>query len=260
MTIARVANSRVPLIPLNDLAESAAVPSGPAMWTARPCAFACATPRMASAALPASFQPFLPRLTGTTVSIAWPSLAKNGPETWPRTTPEMVLNFAASDAAFARSAAVRPAGRSYTTTAENTLGDWNFDCRASTFVDCACAGSHDCASFLSAPVSLPASEPATARMMIQRIRTTHFPRRPLGKLTIARALLISLLLRSAVLAHASNTAPSDPPRGPKTSMTSAATPIGGHLASLLPYTRPPPRTHPLPPRQSQPSNTDKILS
>src|SRR5260221_12954534 len=228
MTIARVANSSVPLIPLNDLAESAAVPSGPAVWTARRCAFACATPRMASAARPASFQPFLPKLTGTTVSIARPSLAKNGPETWPRTTPEMVVNFAASDAAFARSAAVRPAGRSYTTTAENTLGDWNFDCRASTFVDCACAGSHDCASFLSAPVSLPASEPATARMMIQRIRTTHFPRRPLGKLTIARALLISLLLRSAVLAHASNTAPSDRHRGRKLPGLRRQRPSAGH--------------------------------
>src|SRR5260221_2895297 len=247
MTIARVANSRVPLIPLNDLAESAAVPSGPAMWTARPCAFACATPRMASAALPASFQPFLPRLTGTTVSIAWPSLAKNGPETWPRTTPERALQFAGSDGAFARSAAVRPGGRSYTTTAENTLGDWNFDCRASTFVDCACAGSHDCASFLSAPVSLPASEPATARMMIQRIRTTHFPRRPLGKLTIARALLISLLLRSAVLAHASNTAPSDRHRGRKLPGLRRQRPSAG-ICQAPPLRRPPPPglTGPLP--------------
>src|SRR5258708_17693527 len=150
----------------------------------------------------------------------------------------MVLNFAASDAALARSAAFRPAGRSYTTTAENTLGDWNFDCRASTFVDCACAGSHDCASFLSAPVSLPASEPATARMMIQRIRTTHFPRRPLGKLTIPRPLLTQLLLRSAVLAHASNTAPSDRHRGRKLPGLRRQRPSAGDCpASAL---RPPP--------------------
>src|SRR5215469_7538446 len=199
MTIASVANSSVPLIPLNDLAESAAVPSGPAICTARPCAFACAMPRMASAEVPAAFQPFLPRLTGTTVSIARPSLDTNGPATCPRTTRGTVANRAASDAAFARSAAVTPAGRSYTTTAEYTFGDWNRDCRASTFVDCACAGSHDWASFFSAPVSLPASEPAAAKITIHRTRTTHLPRRPLGKPTIMRALLIPILLRSPVL-------------------------------------------------------------
>src|SRR4029077_17565206 len=73
------------------------------------------------------------------------------------------------------------------------------DCRASTFVDCACGGSHDCASFFSEPVSLPASKPPTARIRIQKTRTIHLPRRPLGKPTIARALLIFVLLRSAAL-------------------------------------------------------------
>src|ERR1039457_943238 len=198
MTTARVPSSSVPLIPLKDLAESAAVPSGPVMCTARPDPFAGATPRIASAAVPAAFQPFLPRLTGMTVSIAWPSLAKNGPETWPRTTPEMVVNFCASDAAFARSAAVRPAGRSYTTTAGNTLGDWNRDCRSRTLVDSALAGSHDFASLCSAPISLPASGPATPRMTIHSTTTTHLVRRPLGTPTIARALLIGILLDSAV--------------------------------------------------------------
>src|SRR5712691_826770 len=197
MTTPRVANSSVLSMPLKDLAESAAVPSGPVMWTCRPCPFACATPRTASAAVPAAFQPFLPRLTGTTVWIAWPSLAKNGPDTWPRTTPEMAANLFASAAAFARSAAVRPAGRSYTTTAGNTLGDWNCDCRASTLVASALAGSHACASFFSAPISLPASGPATARMTIHRTRTAHLVRRPAGTLTIARALLIEILLGSA---------------------------------------------------------------
>src|SRR6266568_3364024 len=190
MTTPRVANSSVLSMPLKDLAESAAVPSGPVMWTDRPCPFACVTPRMASAAVPAAFQPFLPRLTGTTVWIAWPSLAKNGPDTWPRTTPEMAANRLASAPALARSAAVSPAGRSYTTTAGNTLGDWNCDSRASTLVDSALAGSHACASFFSAPISLPASGPAAARMMIHRTRTAHLVRRPAGMLTIARALLI----------------------------------------------------------------------
>ena len=38
MTTTRVATSRMPSMPLNALAESAALPSGPAMWTARPFA------------------------------------------------------------------------------------------------------------------------------------------------------------------------------------------------------------------------------
>src|SRR5215468_10031219 len=162
MTIASVANNSVPLIPLNDLAESAAVPSGPAICTARPCPPACAMPRIASAAVPAAFQPFLPRLTATTVSTARPSPDTNGPATCPPTTRGTVANRAASDTALARSAKVTPDGRSYTTTAEYTFGDWNRDCSASTFVDWACGGSHDWASFFSAPVSLPASDPATA--------------------------------------------------------------------------------------------------
>src|ERR1017187_506223 len=220
MTTARVPSSSVPLIPLKDLAESAAAPSGPVMWTARPCPSAWATPRIESAAVPAEFQPFLPRLTGMTVSIAWPSLAKNGPETWPGTTPEMVVNFCASDAAFARSAAVRPDGRSYTTTAGNTLGDWNRDCRSRTLVDSALAGSHDFASLCSAPISLPASGPATPRMTIHSTRTTHLVRRPIWTLTIARALLIGILLDSAV---------------------QLATPVRGH--ALVVETRLAQRTH-----------------
>src|SRR5215813_5157849 len=254
MTIASVENSSVPLIPLNDLAESAAVPSGPAMWMARPCALACAMPRMESAALPAPFQPFLPRLTGTTVSIAWPSLATNGPATWLRTTPDTVVNLVASDAAFARSAAVSPDGRSYTTTAEYTLGDWNRDCMASTFVDCACGGSHDWASFFSAPVSLPASEPATARIRIHRTRTTHLPRRPPGKPTIVRALPIPILLRSAVLlALASNASTPDRHRAANFEVRLAT--ARGHRPSLVTQTRPGPGTHRSAARHNPSANT-----
>ena len=53
------------------------------------------------------------------------------------------------------------------------FGDWNRDCRSSTLVDSALAGSQDDESFFSAPVSLPASGPATATTTSQK--TTHAP-------------------------------------------------------------------------------------
>ena len=99
-------------MPLNELAESAALPSGPAMCTDNPAAFACAMLRRLVAAAEAPFQPFDPKLTGTRVSIALPSWAKIGPVTWPGTTPFTCANRVASAAAFARSAPVRPEGRS----------------------------------------------------------------------------------------------------------------------------------------------------
>ena len=99
-------------MPLNELAESAALPSGPAMCTDNPPAFACAMSRSLVAAAEAPFQPFEPRLTGTMVSIALPSLAKIGPATCPGTTPVTAANWRASATAFARSALVRPEGRS----------------------------------------------------------------------------------------------------------------------------------------------------
>ena len=88
------------------------MPSGPAMCTAMPLAPAEAIARSESAAGAASFQPLLPRLTGTIVSIALPSADAIGPVTWPCRTPETVANFAASAAALALSAAVTPDGRS----------------------------------------------------------------------------------------------------------------------------------------------------
>ena len=45
------------------------------------------------AASEAPFQPFEPRLTGTMVSIALPSLAKIGPATCPGTTPVTAANW-----------------------------------------------------------------------------------------------------------------------------------------------------------------------
>ncbi len=98
-------------MPLNELAESAALPSGPAMWTDNPPEFACAMSRSFVAASEAPFQPFEPRLTGTMVSIALPSRAKIGPATCPGTTPVTPANWRASATAFARSALVRPEGR-----------------------------------------------------------------------------------------------------------------------------------------------------
>ena len=99
-------------MPLNELAESAALPSGPAMCVANPSAFACAMLCRLVAAADAPFQPFEPRLTGTMVSIALPSLAKTGPCTCPGTTPVTSANCLASATAFARSALVSPEGRS----------------------------------------------------------------------------------------------------------------------------------------------------
>src|SRR6266480_2498127 len=67
------------------------------------------------------------------------------------------------------------------------FGDWKRDCSASTLVDSAEPGSQAWASFFSAPVSLPASGPATATMISQKISTAHLVRRPLAMPTIARA-------------------------------------------------------------------------
>src|SRR6266704_4491904 len=95
----------------------------------------CALP--ISARSPATFQPSLPRLTGTMVSIALPSLAVIGPATWLASTPGWRAKLRTSAAALARSAAVTPEARSYTTTAGNTLGEMNLDCRLRTLVDSA---------------------------------------------------------------------------------------------------------------------------
>src|SRR6266566_4164663 len=158
------------------------------MWIVMPLASEAAMPRRASAAVPAWFQPSWPRLTGTIVSIALPSRATNGPATWPFCTPATPAKRLASAAAFALSAAVRPAGRSYTTTAGNTLGDTTFDRSASTCVDSALGGSHDWASFFSAPVSLPDNGPASATTTSQNTSTSHLVRRPAGIPTIDLSL------------------------------------------------------------------------
>src|SRR6476660_8689743 len=105
------------------------------MWTLRPCDPETAMFLRESAARPAMFQPSWPRLTGTIVSVAVPSWGTNGPVTGPWTTPATPAKRLASAAALALSAAVRPAGRSYTTTAGYTFGDTTFDRNARTCVD-----------------------------------------------------------------------------------------------------------------------------
>ncbi|URN04935.1 hypothetical protein LUW74_17500 [Actinomadura madurae] len=52
---------------------------------------------------------------------------------------------------------------------------------STTRVDSALLGSHADDSLVCAPVSLPASGIATARMTIQTASTTHLPRRPQGR-------------------------------------------------------------------------------
>ncbi len=177
-------------MPLNALAESAALPSGPAICEVSPLALSWAMVRSLVATAAALFQPFGPRFTGTMVSRALPSAERTGPVSWLRTTPATSANRRASAAALPLSALVRPDGRSYTTTAVKMLGDWNRDWTSSTLVDSALAGSQADASFFSAPVSLPASGPVTATMTSQKTRTAHLVRRPPGARMIALALLI----------------------------------------------------------------------
>src|SRR3954452_8761040 len=64
------------------------------------------------------------------------------------------------------------------TTASNVFGDRNAFCSWSAIVDSALPGSHDFASFFSAPDSLPASGPSAATTMTQNNRTRYFVRRP----------------------------------------------------------------------------------
>src|ERR1700689_5196668 len=70
------------------------------------------------------------------------------------------------------------------------FGDWKRDCRSSTLVDSALAGSQDDESFFSAPVSLPDSGPARATTISQNTRTPHLARRPLAKVKMVRARLM----------------------------------------------------------------------
>src|SRR6202012_5882707 len=112
ITTARVAISRVPSMPLNELAESAALPSGPAMYTDSPAGPSRAMFRRLVAGPEALFQPWEPRLPGTRFSIAFPSWDTIGPATWALTTPDTPANLARSAAALALSALVSPDARS----------------------------------------------------------------------------------------------------------------------------------------------------
>ncbi len=99
-------------MPLNELAESAALPSGPVMYTVIPAGPARAMFFRLVAASEALFQPWEPRLTGTRVSIAFPSFETIGPASCARTTPATFANLARSATALALSALVSPDGRS----------------------------------------------------------------------------------------------------------------------------------------------------
>src|SRR5215467_9753313 len=98
-------------MPLNDLAESEALPSGPATCTVTPLELLLAIDLSLSTAEVAPFHPLDPRLTGTTVCAAFPLAEKNGPATWFLTAPWTPLKPATSSMALCLSAAVSPAGR-----------------------------------------------------------------------------------------------------------------------------------------------------
>src|SRR5882757_875276 len=127
----------------------------------------------------ALFQPSLPRLSGTIVCSALPSADGIGPVTLPSSCLK-VPNCLASAAPLARSAAVRPDGRSYTMTPNSVFGDWNAPCRLRAWVDSALPGSHEEASLFSALLSLPASDPAKATTISQNTRTRNLVRRPVS--------------------------------------------------------------------------------
>src|SRR3954468_22946726 len=63
-------------------------------------------------------------------------------------------------------------------TASRVLGERNAFCSSRTTVDSAFPGSHDFASFFSAPLSLPANGPIAATTTSQNNRTRYLLRRP----------------------------------------------------------------------------------
>src|SRR5215831_19847119 len=165
---------------------------------------------MEPAAAAAPFHPCLPRLTATMVCIAFPSADGTGPTTWPGPTPCSRAKLRASAAALARSAAVSPEVRSYTTTAGKIFGDWKCDWTSRTLVDSALAGSHVFASFFSAPISFDDSGRVTTSTTTQKPTTTHLVQLPAG----ISAILLSLLTDST---------PRDPPAAACRSIHSHAT-------------------------------------
>src|SRR6266550_1239401 len=171
MTTASVAYSSVLSMPLNTLLLSAAFPSGPVTWEARPSAWDPVIARMEPAAVAAPFQPWLPRLTDTMVWMALPSADGIGPVTWPAPTPWSLAKLRA-------------------TTAGKMFGDWKRACRSRTWVDSALAGSQALASFFSAPISLFDSGKATTTTTSQKPTTSHLVQLPAGISAILLALLI----------------------------------------------------------------------
>src|SRR2546426_11645031 len=70
------------------------------------------------------------------------------------------------------------------------FGDWKCDCKSSTLVDSAFAGSQAFASFFSAPMSFPDSGKATTSTTTQKPRTSHLVQLPAGISEILLPMLI----------------------------------------------------------------------
>src|SRR5262249_53583836 len=117
-----------------------------------------------------------------------PSLAGSGSVTL--VTRSTVANFGTSAAALARSASVSPDGRSYTTTAGKTSGDWNAPDRLSTCVDSAEPGAHAEESCFSVSGNFWASGAAANRTSNQNTKMTYFDLRPAGSAAKRRTWLI----------------------------------------------------------------------
>src|SRR5215510_3554374 len=177
-------------MPLNTLLLSAAYPSGPVTWEASPFAPARVIARIESAAFAALAEPLSPVLTATRVCIALPSAEPIGATTWAGAAPLIEAKRRASAAAFARSAAVTPEGRAYTTIAVEMLGDWKRASASRTLVDSAPAGTHCDVSFFSAPLIFVDSGKVTASTATQKPTTSHLVQLPAGISAIFRSVLI----------------------------------------------------------------------
>src|SRR5262245_27148349 len=81
------------------------------------------------------------------------------------------------------------------TTAGRVLGERNAACWSSTFVDSAAPGSHDDASFFSAPINFPDNGNATATRMSQKSRTAYLMRRPVIRLAADRCMALPACIR-----------------------------------------------------------------
>ncbi|URN06236.1 hypothetical protein LUW74_24905 [Actinomadura madurae] len=134
-------------------AKSPSMPPGPVTWAVRP-GWLCARSRISSTA-PGSWDasPVVDR--GTTICSARPSADGIGPDIRPA-TPSTDARARWSPATAARSPAVMPESRTYTTTAGVCSSPKKSGSMRATWVASAPAGRNEALSFLTTSPSMPA--------------------------------------------------------------------------------------------------------